>query len=423
MKILWLCNSRFTPNLIKTTGSWLQPLCEQLSQIEDNELYNITEYSGSSIIKESILNIQQWCLPQDKHAKNNHQIASDDFCRDVADIIDGIKPDIVHIWGTETIYPSIYNKGYIKYPCLLEIQGMLSSYYHFYCGGLTFKELLKCVHLKEMVLPWRCLPFKRHTFKKRGLTECESINTFKNIAVQSNWTLEQLHNIKNDFNVYRSKIMLRKAFYEAEQWKYRQTNAPIIFTTASGAIPYKGIQVALKALALIKKTYSKVILRIAGNMHIGNLLQDGFSIYINNLIKKYHLEDNVVLLGSIDANQIVDELQKCNVCLIPSFVETYCLAFAESMMVGVPTVVSYAGAMPELAQDNDEAIFYNSNDFISCSQRILEILKNKELSEHLSAKCRERRFIENNISSVVSNQMNVYNKILMMSYIYGKENN
>lgn len=413
MKILWLCNSRFTPNIIKTTGSWMQSLSEQLCQIEGNELYNISEYSGSTIIREKFNNIQQWCVPKDKHAKNNHQIASYEFCRDVADIIDSIKPDIVHIWGTETIYPSIYNKGYIKYPCLLEIQGLLSSSYHFYYGGLTFKEILKCVHLKELILPWRCLFFKRRVFKKRGITECESINKFKNIAVQSNWTLEQLHNINTDFNVYHSKIMLRKAFYEAEQWKYKQTNVPIIFTTASGAIPYKGIQIALKALLLIKKTYPKATLRIAGNMQIGNLLQDGFSIYINNLIHKYGLEDNVVLLGSVDANQIVDELQRCNVCLIPSFVETYCLAFAESMMVGVPTVVSYAGAMPELAKDKDEAVFYNSNDFISCSQRIIEIVKNKELSEHLSAKCRERRIIENNISLVVSNQMNVYNKILI----------
>ena len=413
MKIVWLCNSKFSSDKIKTTGSWLQPLCEQLSQIEGNELYNITEYVGSTIIREDIQNIQQWCLPQDKHAKNNHQIASDEFCRDVADIIDSIKPDIVHIWGTETIYPSIYNKGYIKYPCLLEIQGLLSSYYHFYYGGLTFKEILKCMHLKEFILPWRCLPSKRSVFKKRGITECESINKFKNIAVQSNWTLEQLHNINTDFNVYYSMIMLRKPFYEAEQWKYKQTDAPIIFTTASGAIPYKGMQIALKALALIKKNYPKATLRIAGNMHIGNLLQDGFSIYINNLIHKYSLEDNVVLLGSIDASQIVDELQRCNVCLIPSFVETYCLAFAESMMVGVPTVVSYAGAMPELAKDKDEAVFYNSNDIISCSQRIIEIVTNKDLSEHLSAKCRERRIIENDISLVVSNQMNVYNKILM----------
>lgn len=413
MKILWLCNSKFSSDKIKTTGSWLQPLCEQLSQIEGNELYNITEYSGSTIIRKNIQKIQQWCLPQDKDAKNNHQIASDDFCHEVVDIINNIKPDIVHIWGTETIFPSIYNKGYIKYPCLLEIQGILSSYYYFYYGGLTFYEILKCIHLKELILPWRCLPFKRHTFKKRGLTECESISRFKNIAVQSNWTLEQLHNINTNFNVYHSKIMLRKAFYEAEQWNYKQTDTPIIFTTASGAIPYKGIQIALKALLLIKKTYPKATLRIAGNMHIGNMLQDGFSIYINSLIKKYSLENNVVLLGSIDANQIVDELQRCNVCLIPSFVETYCLAFAESMMVGVPTVVSYAGAMPELAKDKDEAVFYNSNDFISCSQRIIEIVTNKELSDHLSSKCRKRRVIENDISSVVSNQMNVYNKILM----------
>ena len=36
----------------------------------------------------------------------------------------------------------------------------------------------------------------------------------------------------------------------------------------------------------------------------------------------------------------------CNVCVIPSFVETYCLALAEAMIVGCPTVVSYTSALP-----------------------------------------------------------------------------
>ena len=64
---------------------------------------------------------------------------------------------------------------------------------------------------------------------------------------------------------------------------------------------------------------------------------------------------------------MIGELLNCNVCVMPSFIETYCLAFAEAMMVGVPVVVSFAGAMPELAEHNKEAMFYNPLDHITCA--------------------------------------------------------
>ena len=136
-------------------------------------------------------------------------------------------------------------------------------------------------------------------------------------------------------------------------------------------------------------------------------------IYLKKLIiKKYGLQKNVIYLGSLDENQIITHLQEANACVIPSFIETYCLAFAESMIVGTPTIASFAGAMPELAENGEEALFYNSMDYYSCAALIDKVIQDKKLAEHLSEKGRIRRMRENDITAVVSRQIEIYKEVL-----------
>ena len=162
----------------------------------------------------------------------------------------------------------------------------------------------------------------------------------------------------------------------------------------------------------VRNKYPKIKLKLAGNINVGNKLLDGYSVFLNNLIKKNGLEENVVYLGSLDENQIISHLQEANACVIPSFIETYCLAFAESMIVGTPTIASFAGAMPELAENGKEALFYNSVDYYTCAALIDKVLQDEELAERLSMNGRQRRMRENNMEAVVKTQLEIYENVL-----------
>ena len=173
----------------------------------------------------------------------------------------------------------------------------------------------------------------------------------------------------------------------------------------------------MKSIQLLKKKYSHIQLRIAGQMKIGNLLLDGYSKFILQLVNRYKLQQNILFLGPIDEIQIIKELQNSNVCVVPSFIETYCLSFAEAMIVGVPTVTSFTGAMPELARHGEESLFYNSIDYNTCATYIDQLIQNKELAEKLSVQARQRRFIENDPNTVVSTQLSIYKNIITQSSI------
>lgn len=409
MKVLWLSNSAFVSEKIKATGGWLQPMAEQLASYIT--IVNITDGIVEKPISNNFNNIKQWIIP----TKTSHfnQEASADTCSIVKDIIDVEKPDLVHIWGTEKFWASIYRKGYIDVPTILDIQGLLAPYTEYYYGGLSIKEIFQSIHLKEIIMPSRTLFHKKEVFRKRGMSETANIKSFKHISYQSQWVKNYISFVNPSAILYPTKIMLRKAFLDSQKWNFHNVgDSPVVFSTCSAAVTYKGMHIIIKAVALLKSKYPKIKLKLAGNINVGNKLLDGYSVFLNKLIKKYGLQENVIYLGSLDENQIIAHLQEANACVIPSFVETYCLAFAESMIVGTPTIASFAGAMPELAENGKEALFYNSVDYYTCASLIDKVLQDRGLAEKLSENGRARRMKENNMDTVVKTQLAIYNKVL-----------
>ena len=133
-KILWLCNATFSDNSIKATGGWLQPMAEMLQQKSEIQIINITRGNVDKLTRFDYNDIIQFIIPNRKEL-NNNQYASKETCIEVKNIIDGINPDIVHIWGTENIWASIYQQGYITCKTIIDIQGLL-----FACADYFYKK-------------------------------------------------------------------------------------------------------------------------------------------------------------------------------------------------------------------------------------------------------------------------------------------
>ena len=408
MKVLWLCNVEFIDENIKTTGGWLQSMAEALVKSGEVKIVNVT-MSAKKDIQNEIAGIKQYVV----QSSANSVIAPDVLCESIKKIIDIENPDLVHIWGTESLWLSIATKDFIKKPYLLDIQGLLFSCADFYYGNMRFKDVLNSIHLKEILMPWRTLWGKQSAFVKRGKGELQGLKKVQYISYQSEWVRNQLTFVNPNAKYYPTRIMLRKEFIDCKSWaKPNHGDAPVVFTTASGAIPYKGIDIALKAIVELKKFYPNVKLKIAGQMFIGNRLLDGYSVYLKKMIRKLDVVDNIVFLGPIDANSIIYELQNADVAINPSFVESYSLAFAESMIVGTPTVCAYSGAMPEFAVDKKEALFYNPHDYRQAAAFLKQLIENDDLAKMISNNARSRRMKENAPELVLTTQLDIYKKVM-----------
>ncbi|MDD4777221.1 MAG: glycosyltransferase [Fermentimonas sp.] len=413
-KVIWFCAAQFSDQKIKTTGTWLIAMGNALAKTEEIELYNVTYGDVKSITRKDAGNISQWIIPRKERVKYHR--GSDKLISFIQKIDDEIKPDLIHVWGTEYGFGFAVIEAKLQTGILFDIQGLLFATVKYYYGGLSNRDLLKCIGLKEFLKPQFHPFFVRRRFKKQGRHELGLIRQMKNISVQSEWVHSIIKNVAPESNIFSTGIMLRSEFAEAPAWRSQDDNGEIrIFTTCSGPIPYKGIHVIFDAIALLKNRYPNIKLSIGGDIKMVKkygLFRDGYTGWLLRKAKKLGIADSIYWMGMMNADEMTDEMCRSSMVVIPSYVETYCLFMAESMMTGVPLVASFSGAMPELAENGRSALFFPAGDQWSCARQIERIISDTDLANNLSAEARKVALLRNDPDKVLRTQLDIYQKMM-----------
>lgn len=408
MKVLWFCNASFTERKITGTGTWLVAMADALAQSGKVQLYNITSGNVKTIEKVNYNGIQQWLLPRKKLKSNG--LPSSNLIKEIQQIVNGINPDIIHIWGTEAYWGLLTARGYIKGTVLLEMQGLISEINKCTYSGLSLSDIINCFRLKEIIKPSVSLLGIKYRWSKSATFETEIIRQHKYISTQSDWTRAHIHYYNPHAQLFSTRIPLRKEFVGRMRWDDFECEKFTVFTAADPARSFKGLHVLIDAIGLLKTSFPEIKLVIAGYIGKG-IRESGYTKFLKRRIKKLEIEDNVHWAGALNAEEIVDNLLKSNVAVIPSFIESYCLALDEPLTLGVPCVASYAGAMPELAVHNQSALYFPPGDAEICASYIKQIFVNHSLAQKLSDNSYSSKKInaEIDISRI---QLKIYNSVL-----------
>lgn len=179
---------------------------------------------------------------------------------------------------------------------------------------------------------------------------------------------------------------MRACFYK-HQWDYNNIKNRTIYFS-QGKESYKGLNIAIRALAEVKKTFPDVALYVGGEFatdgFVGWLKLTRYQKYLIKLIKDYDLVNNVVFLGRQSAEQVVENLKSANVFLLSSSIENSPNALGEAMMIGVPSISSKVGGVPSLMKDKVDGLMFESGDFQKCADHIRSIFENPENAKFLS---------------------------------------
>ena len=411
MKVLWLSNCKLTTGLSSDSGTWLQTMAQSLVS-SGIELFNITQgYTKSiEIIEED--NIKQWIFPRITLKDTESQKLQEK----IKSIVQSIQPDIIHIWGMELCWGLLTIQGcFDGYKTLLEIQGIKGACAEVFMGGMTKSEVYSTIGLREILFPSHSLYGFKKNHEKWFPYEKEMLRKHNYISTQSDWVRAWIAPyISRKTQIFETAISVRNEFLELPQWEFHNREKKMILCFADDGKPYKGLDVAIKALRLVVKTIPNVTLNIVGNFKYNRsrIKMPGYCRYILKLISDYGLKNNVNFLGLLNAKELAERMADSDVMLHPSFVESYSLALAESMVIGVPSVISFAGAMPELASNEENALFYNSYDFRKCAFSLVRLLGDEELSMRLSNKARSVAWKRNVPQRVVNIQLNIYKDII-----------
>jgi glycosyltransferase involved in cell wall biosynthesis len=409
IKVLWFCNVNFSGRKSISTGSWLHSMAESLVDTNEIELFNITQGNVNRITSQNYKVINQWIIPIDFSHKKG--LPNFRIIKGIQQIIGDVKPDIIHIWGTENYWGLLYSRGFIKGKVLIDIQGLKYACAKYFYSGLSLIDVIRCFNLKEFLRPSSSLLGLKMEFERWGKFEKEMLLKIGYISTQSEWVRTYVRNINCKAKLFETQLALRNEFLNASCWNIDLCVPNQIFTSvSSSSISYKGLHIIIDAIVILKTKFPDVKLCIAGNISKG-IRKDGYTKWLFRKIERSGIRDNIIWLGSLDAQGLVTQLQRANVVVIPSFIETYCLALDEALTVGAPCVVSFAGAMPELAIHEKTALFYPPGDIDMCASAVERILIDKDLTISISENSYYRKKIRNNEFTAL-NQLNIYRELL-----------
>ena len=400
MKVLWLSGRILSADDNGRSGTWLQAMAQRLVESGEAQLGNITQGPVPRMVRQDHGRIQQWILPFVARGSRNRLPGSGA----VAQIVKAVKqfrPDVIHVWGTEFFWGLLTARRIIQAPAVLLAK--------LFCGGLSFTERMACMGPKEW-LRQSWIRRQQKEFKRWGLFEREIIKGHQNICAQSPWMEAQIKAINSSARIFSVDLVLREPFHLTEPWQGLDSHR--IFYSAAYPQPYKGLHIAVRATAILKRTFPNIQLRIAGKHQRPGLRRDGYISWINREINRLGLGEHVVWLGPLNAAQIIYELKASFAMLISSFVESYSLALCEAMILGVPTVVSFTGGTAYLAKDEESSLFFPPGDAEMCAYQLARFFIDHELAKHLSQNARTTALIRHNPDILRQRQIEIYHTIL-----------
>jgi glycosyltransferase involved in cell wall biosynthesis len=408
MKILWLCNCPLTDADTGGTGTWLGAMARGLLDSGAVELGIIAFGQEKQFTRRDYRQVKQWLVPAGI-ALGRDGLPPASVVKSIVTAAKEFSPDLVHVWGTETFWGLLSARGLLTYPSLLLLQGLSGQIAKVFHGGLTLPEQLRCIGIKEM-LKRRTMHAHRRAFASRGLLEAEMIRKHRFVDAQSLWGASHVRAINPKACLFSVDLPLRPPFYNAGAWQ--SLGRPTLFCTAAYTSPFKGLHVAVRALALLRKRIPDVHLRVAGAHQRGGIRQDGYMRWINRMTRQLGVADAIEWLGPLNAEQIVKELQTAAAIVIPTFVETYCVALAEAMIIGTPVVASYAGGIPSLGEDEKSCLFFPPGDEAMCAYQLERVLTDEALAQRLSRESRKIAAVRNDLQRIVQRQLDIYRQMV-----------
>ena len=276
-------------------------------------------------------------------------------------IVDRVKPDIVHCFGTE--YPHTLAMCRIfprKDRLLLGLQGLCTLYAEAYfadlpkkvVGSVTFRDWLKRDSIRQ----------QKEKFTCRGRMEREAVALAGNVTGRTQWDKAGAYAWNPEAKYHFMNESLRREFY-GPVWQKEKTVPHSIFLS-QGDYPLKGLHYMLLALPKILKVYPDVKVYVAGNsiVEYGTWKQklkiSAYGKYLRRLISQNCLEGKVVFLGKLDAGQMRDRYLQSSLFVCCSAMENSPNSLGEAMLLGMPCVSGAVGGIASIFRGGEDGILY-----------------------------------------------------------------
>lgn len=396
MRVLWITNNLF-PDVCEALNipspvieGWLYAGAKNLLCFNPGlELGVASLYNGQEYKTVKLNGIQYYLIP--KPADYNVAILGDYYKK----VAEQFVPDVVHIHGTEFPYGLAYIHACGNKNVVVSIQGLVSVIERYYYGGIPVKELIRNTTLRDVVRRDTIFTQKRQ-LKKRGAQEIQIIQGVQHVIGRTSWDKAHVWAINSKAVYHRCNETLRDSFYN-HTWSYENCEKHSIFLS-QGYYPIKGLHKLIEALPLVLKDFPDTKVYVAGVNFLAKKkwLLSGYAKYVQRLIKKYSLEDRIIFAGPLAEEAMCERYLQSNVFVCPSIIENSSNSLGEAQLLGLPSIVAYAGGMPYMIEHKVSGLLYRFEETEMLAYLICRVFSDNELVNTISKNGREEALKRHN---------------------------
>ena len=146
--------------------------------------------------------------------------------------------------------------------------------------------------------------------------------------------------------------------------------------------PLKGIDNLFRAVASLENLKSITLSVVGGD---GNSQE---KIRLEALVKKMRLNQTVHFLGPIPQEELPIHYNAADVCVLPSYYESFGLAALEAAACGKPVVASEVGGLPAIVNDGVTGYLVPPKRMDVIAERLCELLEDDLLRVHMGTAAR-----------------------------------
>lgn len=424
-KVLWVCNVPI-PQIAENMGikppnicGWITGFANSLLQDNSVELHVCFPLLGlKEMVSGKVENISYYAFSQPKMfgilPAEDQLIITDKMKRQINEIIQVVKPDILHCFGTEYQHTLVAIESFNNSKkTIINIQGLTSVCWRHYNTGIPFNETRRFA-VSNLIRGNLIHQAKR--MEKRGQIEINSIKKAGNIIGRTDWDHECTSQINPTAIYYHCNESLRDSFYYGK-WQYEDCIKHSIFMSQA-AYPIKGLHFMLQALPEIIDAFPDAHLYVAGNdltkadSLYSKLKSTSYAGYIRKLISKERLENKVTFLGPLSESQMKSQYLKSNVFVSSSTIENSPNSLGEAMLLGVPCVSSYVGGVTSLLKHDSEGYLYQCDAPYMLAYYVKKIFTSPDLAMQLGVRAKAHASKTHDRKNNIESLLNIYKDVV-----------
>lgn len=412
IKVLWFCNTpanadEYYNYLLKSTGGWLKTL----NQVLEDEIELYVAFYG--LKNESFkfqntfyfsINIKNNLLK--RVIKRSFPYLYDTNLNELLDIVNKVRPDLIHIHGIENNFIDIIDK--VEMPVVLSIQGNINSIYNKYCSGLNRKYLRykkrEFNSLKNIFFPWT-FNVEYKYFKVLKERESKRLKEVKYIFGRTDWDYYITRVFSPNSMYFKEDRIFRKEFYDAE-WILKKNSKMVIHTTSSNSY-YKGLETICNSIIELKRLGYDINWQIAG-VNENDLIVS----VLKKIFGRNFPHQNLIFLGKLGSEELISNMKKADMYVMPSHIENNANNLGEAMIIGMPCLSAYTGGLGSIINNNYNGLFFQDGDYLALSGIIIELYNNSTLAVKLGKNAREYALEKHNPQKIKNEVLENYKIII-----------